>query len=218
MLRPLLLAAALLGASAAFAAGLSYPSPVSVVAADGTKLAAALGVPPKATRGVLFLHQSGRSKEDWAFLADKLYHDGDAVLALDLRSSGANRAKPPVELTPADYQAMQGDVTAALALLKSRGVKQVSLVGAELGANLAINAAVADPAVVSVVLLSPGMEIKGIIASDAVKRYGARPLAMVAALDDPYGAHSAASLDTTAAGEHELKVIEAAPGTYAKTK
>lgn len=194
--------------SAALAAGLGFPAATTVVGADGTKLAAAWGVPAKSTRGVLFLHQSGRTKEDWSFLADKLYHDGNVVLTLDLRGHGANKARPPVELTPADYQAMQGDVTAALAVLKAKGVKQVSLVGAEVGANLAINAAMADPAVVSVVLLSPGMEQKGIIASDAVSRYGKRPLLLIAALDDPYGAHSAAALDGTALGEHELRLIE----------
>lgn len=198
----------LLLVSMAFAASISFPAATTVVSADGTRLAASWGVPAKSTRGVLLLHQSGRTKEDWSFMADKLYHDGDVVLAMDLRGHGANVGKVPTELKPADYQAMQADVTAALAQLKAKGVTRISIVGAELGANLAINAAVADPQVVSVVLLSPGMELKGIIASDAVKRYGARPIVIVAALDDGYGAHSAAALDGTAQGEHELKLIE----------
>lgn len=194
--------------SVALAAGITFPTPISLVSADGTHLAAAWGAPAKATRGVLFVHQAGRTKEDWSFLADKLYHDGNVVLTVDLRGHGANRTATPAELTEADYQAMQTDVTAALAHLEAKGVTRVCIIGAELGANLAINAGVADPKVVSVVLLSPGMEIKGVIASDAVQRFGARPVALVAALDDRYGAHSAQTMDATALGEHTLKLLD----------
>lgn len=197
-------------AAALAAAGITFPTEASVATPDGAKLAAVWGIPAKSTRGVVFVHQYGRNKEDWQFLAEKLYRDGNAVLAVDLRGHGANLAAGAPELAAADFQAMTGDVGAAIAQLQARGITRVCLVGAELGANLAVNAAVDNPAVVSLVLLSPGMEYRGIIAADAVKRYGARPVALVAGTDDVYGARSAATLDATAVGEHTFQLLDAA--------
>ena len=172
-----------------------YPSPTVVTSADGVRLAASVSAPSTAKQGVLLIHQDGRGKEDWDGLARLLQRDGCSVLAFDLRTQGANAVEGR-STTPADYAAMQADVTAALAVLKGRGVERISIVGAELGANLAVNAAVADPSVVSVVMLSPAMEIRGIIAADAVPRYGARPLLLVAAADDRAGARAAPTVAT----------------------
>jgi alpha-beta hydrolase superfamily lysophospholipase len=184
-----------------------YPSPTVVTSADGVRLAASVSAPSTAKQGVLLIHQDGRGKEDWDGLARLLQRDGCSVLAFDLRTQGANAVEGR-STTPADYAAMQADVTAALAVLKGRGVERISIVGAELGANLAVNAAVADPSVVSVVMLSPAMEIRGIIAADAVPRYGARPLLLVAAADDRAGARAATTLDESARGEHQFRLLE----------
>ncbi len=198
-----------LGAALA-ASVVPFPSPVVVTAADGTKLAASWGVPQRADRGVVLVHAYGRNKEDWWTLGDKLYRDGNAVITLDLRGHGANAVSPPREITQADRQAMIGDVAAAVAQLERRGVKQVALVGAEFGANLAANVAVDTPQVASMVLLSPGLVYQGIIVSDAPVRYGNRPMALVAGTDDAYGARSAGVLDAAAIGAHELRLLEGA--------
>lgn len=192
---------------AAALAGSSYPRASTVTAADGVRLAASMTVPSKASRGVLFIHQDGRAKEDWDALGKALLGEGNAVLAIDLRTQGANAREGQVT-TPADYLAMQGDVAAAIAQLKAQGVKSIALVGAELGANLVVNAAIAEPAVVSLVLLSPGLELRGIIASDAVPRYGARPLLLIAAADDRAGTKAAGVLDAKALGDHEFRLLE----------
>ncbi len=200
----------LLIAAAFAAAGVAFPTAATVTTAEGTKLAAVWGIPAKSTRGVVLVHPYGRNKEDWQFLGEKLYRDGTAVLAVDLRGHGANVVGSATELSPADFQAMVGDVASAVATLQARGVSKISLVGAELGANLVVNVAVDNPAVVSLVLLSPGMEYKGIIAADAVKRYGNRPVALVAGTDDIYGARSAAALDASAVGEHVFRLLDGA--------
>lgn len=192
------------------APGIPFPTPVVVTGADGTRLAASWGVPQRVTRGVVLVHPYGRNKEDWWALGDKLYRDGNAVIALDLRGHGANAASPPVAITQADRQAMIGDVAAAVAHLEGRGVKQVALVGAEFGANLAANVAVDHPQVASMVLLSPGLVYQGIIAADSAVRYGNRPMALVAGTDDAYGARSAGILDAAALGDHELRLLEGA--------
>lgn len=190
----------------------TFPTQVSLTTADGVALHAAWGAPSKATRGVVFVHMSGRSKEDWQLVADKLYRAGVQVLTVDLRGHGANAtpvaagALPP---TP-DYAAMVGDVRAAVAFLRAKGVTHVTLVGAELGANLAVNVAADDPGIVDLVLLSPGVDVKGVIASDAVRRYGDRPLLIVASQDDTYAARSASVLAGSATGLHELIMLDKA--------
>lgn len=193
------------------ATGVVFPAATTLTTTDGVSLAASWGIPAKATNGVVFVHMAGRAKEDWAPTAERLYRQGIAVVVFDLRGHGANvRGAPAPTLTDDEARKMPLDVKAAIAALASRGVKRVSLVGAELGANLAIAAAAEDPTVVSVILLSPGLVVRGVTALDAVKRYGARPILFVASNDDPYAARSAGVLDSAATGEHALEVYEAA--------
>lgn len=187
-----------------------YPTPVTLTAADGTAIHAIAGVPAKADKGVVFVHTAGRAKEDWQLVADKAFRQGLMVAVPDLRGHGSNVSGTPPTLTPQDYASMVGDVRAAVAHLRAQGAKKIAIVGAELGANLALNAAADEADVVSLVLLSPGLDYKGVITPDAIRRYGARPVLLVASKDDAYGARSAQALDAQAKGEHRLEVYEAA--------
>jgi alpha-beta hydrolase superfamily lysophospholipase len=184
-----------------------FPAPLVLTASDGTTLHAAWGGPAKAENGVVFVHAAGGAKEDWAALADKCARAGMMVVAVDLRGHGANVSGAPPALTPADYVAMEKDVAAASAHLRAGGVRRIAMVGAELGANLALNAAAEDDTVVSVVLLSPGLDYKGVITPDAIRRYGARAALFVASQDDAYGARSAAALDAAATGDHRVELL-----------
>lgn len=190
------------------AAAAGFPAAVTLKTADGVSLHAAYVAPAKAVNGVVFVHMAGRAKEDWQLLAEKLFRADVQVLSVDLRGHGANG--PPAGGAVADYPAMVNDVRAAVDYLRARGCTRVTLVGAELGANLVINVAADDAGIADVVLLSPGADYKGVIATDAVKRYGDRPLLLVASADDSYGARSAASLDRLATGPHEYRQFEKA--------
>lgn len=189
-----------------------FPTSVSLSTADGRTVAAAWGAPAKATQGVVLVHAAGRTKEEWQLLADKLYRSGLQVIAVDLRGHGASAAAAS-PLQPADYPAMIEDVRAAAALLRARGCTRVALVGAELGANLAINEAADDPSVASVVMLSPGVDYKGVIASDAVRRFGDRPVLLVAAADDVYATRSLGVLAQAAARETVQTYPQGGKGT-----
>lgn len=188
-----------------------FPAAASLTTADGVVLQASYGQPAKpSTNGVVFVHMNGRSKEDWAGVAEACWNAGSWVVTVDLRGMGANvpAGTTPPALTPDDYQKMTQDVNAAVAYLRGKGVTKVALVGAELGANLAINVAAEDPAVADVVLLSPGMVYQGVIATDAVKRYGARPLLMVASTEDAYAAQSVARFEQLASGDKHVEMYE----------
>lgn len=196
---------------AAHAAGVSFPSTTSLTAADGARISAVWGQPQGATDGVVFVHMAGHTRDEWSSLADKVYRQGVAVLAMDLRGHGASLGgAAPGALTDADYLKMTGDVAAGVAFLRSKGVTRVSLVGAELGANLAINVAAADPAIGAVVLLSPGQVVKGVPATDATRAYGARPLLLVASNDDAYSARTVGALASVAAAEDPIKLYDTA--------
>ncbi len=187
--------------------------PTTITTSDGVTLQAALGTPAKAgLNGVVFVPMIGRGKEDWVDVMADCQKAGAFVLSFDLRGMGANVAAGAAPTTPTadDYQKMMGDVKAAIALLKTKGVTRVTVVGAELGANLGANVAAEDAAVVDLVLLSPGMDYKGVIATDAVKRYGDRPVYMAASGDDPYSAQSVARLTTIATGPQKVDMFETA--------
>lgn len=118
-----------------------------------------------AKSGVILVHMEGGSAEDWGYLSDRLSRAQLIVIAPDLRGHGKNAHH---ELTDADYQAMVNDVGAASAWLRKQGVTQLSCVGASLGANLCLRAAAADPQMENVVMLSPGLNIKGVTSGDAL--------------------------------------------------
>lgn len=193
-------------------AGAATPRPALtsavLAAADGAQLATIESLPRGAQRGVVLVHQAKRNKEDWWTLAERFARAGYAVVAVDLRGHGGSASASPAELGRADYAAMVSDVRAAVDHLENHAVREVAVVGVELGANLAINAAVEEPAVVSVVMVSPGLDYQGVITTDAVKRYGPRSLLLVAAADDPYSAKSAGILDASATGAHEFRLLE----------
>lgn len=211
------LSALLMWMAPVFAAS-AFPVAATVKTADGITLQASYGQPAKASvNGVVFVHMNGRSKEDWAMVADDCWRAGAYVVTIDLRGMGSNVAvgATPVPPTPEDYLKMVEDVKAAVAFLRTKGVTQVTLAGAELGANLVINVAADDAAIVDVVLLSPGMSYKGVIATDAVKRYGNRALYMAASQDDAYGYQSVARLAEFATGPNKIEVFDnAGKGTH----
>ena len=195
----------------ALAAGVAFPTPVALTTSDGKTLQASVGVPAKgAVNGVVFVHGTGRTREDWHVVADKLYRQGLLVLTVDLRGHGANITGTPPTLTGAEWTAMESDVAAAVAELRKRGAQKVAIVGAEVGANLALVAASDDPTISSVALLSPGLDYKGIITGEAAKRYGPRPIFYAASQDDAYGLRSATALNSVATGPHTLQVFEKA--------
>lgn len=190
----------------------TFPTAVTLTTTDGKTLSAAYGAPAKAQNGVVFVHMAGRTKDDWQLLASDFYRQGLQVLTVDLRGHGGS-ASAATPLAPADYPAMVADVRSAVAYLQSRGCTRVAIVGAELGANLALNEAADDPLVVSVVLLSPGVDYKGVTAVDAARRFGDRPMLMVAGQDDPYAARSIPSLAAAAGGETVQIYPQAGKGT-----
>ncbi len=150
-------------------------------------------------RYALLLHMMPATKESWEAFTQRLVGLGVSCLAIDLRGHGASTNGGALDhraFSDAEHQASARDVEAAFAYLRSIGARaeDTILVGASVGANLAMNFAVAHEIPVTVAL-SPGLNFYGIATSAAVRalKQGQRAI-LVASDDDLESAESCALL------------------------
>jgi pimeloyl-ACP methyl ester carboxylesterase len=191
---------------------------LTLKADDGSKVNAVATVQQGSKTGVLMAHMLGRDSRDWTYLAKKLHQAKFSTLAVDLRGHGQS-SKAGSTLSAEDYPAMLGDLNAGLAYLKGRGVTEISCVGASIGANLCAQLGAQNPDIVNLVLLSPGLNYKGITSADALKAYGKRPVLIVAAEDDRFAPRSATALEGVAIGQvHYELLAEGGHGTKMLTR
>lgn len=179
---------------------------VTLKTSDGQSLHATIEKSAGSKKGVVLVHMEGRSSEDWQYVGEHFARSGLATIAPDLRGHGKNGVR---DLSDADYKAMTADVAAAIGWLRQQGAEQVSCVGASLGANLCLQAAATDPGVVNVVMLSPGLNIKGVTSNDALPGYADRPLLLISSQQDIAGVRSAELLEKSAQGQKHLEVVGA---------
>jgi len=154
--------------------------------------------------GVVLLHMLGRNRHDWDAFARDLQNAGYGVIAIDLRGHGDSGGKR-------QWANMTHDAAIAASFIRSRpeiDPGRIIMMGASIGANIAINAAAADVAILGVALLSPGLDYRGVKTEAAVRAYGARPLFIAASSEDSYAAQSARKLDGMAQGPHQLLILK----------
>ncbi|MEA3249096.1 MAG: alpha/beta fold hydrolase [Patescibacteria group bacterium] len=141
----------------------------------------------------LLLHMMPAMKESWLGFAEALLAEGFThVLAIDLRGHGESTDRGGEKLDykhfeDLDHQAKIKDVEAAVAWLEERGVVKgrLAVVGASIGANLAIAYGGAHDEVPAVVALSPGFDYRGVTTPDKVEMFAeSQGLYLVASEDD----------------------------------
>ena len=181
--------------------------------ADGVALAATVyDAPSLPAPAVVLVHMLTRTKEDWRPLAERLQAAGITALALDLRGHGQS------EGSAAPASAMALDVRAAVAWLAARpevAAGAVAIVGASLGASLALIAAADTPTVRSVALLSPAADYRGVRLEAAAKKYGNRPMLLVASSEDPYALRTVRAMTGGHQPAHEQRISnQAAHGSH----
>jgi dienelactone hydrolase len=137
----------------------------SGVAEVPTQLANAEGLVP----AVLLAHHGAGNKEKWYNHLPVFVEAGYVVLAVDLRGHG--------EL--ARYRGSRGgnpenwlnDTRLWIEWLRQQaGIdpNRINIIGASLGGDVALNIVAEDPAIVSIAVLSPGLEVQGITTAPAV--------------------------------------------------
>ncbi len=164
---------------------------------------------------IIMLHQLGRTRKTYEPYWPLFKKAGFAQLALDIRGHGESieaNGKPLnwEDFEPADWQNAIEDVKGALSVMsKKRGVdlEKVGIVGASIGANLAFRSAALLPEIKSAVLLSPGLDYRGLTTEEFVDRAKLKPLMIVAAEGDKYSFESSESLSQKL-GPGTLNAIE----------
>jgi pyridoxine 5-phosphate synthase len=199
----------LLAAPDAAAAG----TRVSFASADGVTIAGEFyEAPARPAPGVVLVHMLSRSRGDWGSLPDRIRDAGISALAIDLRGHGQSSGSPQ------ELQAMIQDVRAAAQWLATRpSVRgdQIAIVGASLGASLALLAALESPQVRALGLLSPSLDYRGLRTdTPLIKRLGARSIWLAASDKDPLALRTMRDIAAEPSGPREQHLsITLAHGT-----
>jgi len=188
---------------------------VTFRASDGVQIAGTVYQPSRRPAPyVILVHMLTRSRDDWQALATRLADAGIGVLAIDLRGHGASAPDPRPDANASDdLTADLLDVQAARAFLASRadlGVTSVGIGGAQIGANLAVMAAAADPTIRSILLLSPGLDFRGLRTEAPLRKYADRPALMVASEEDSYPVRTIRRLEKAGPGTREVRIVNGA--------
>lgn len=139
-------------------------------------------------KGALLLHMMPANRESWWGFALKLQERGFHVLAIDLRGHGESAGGPEgyKNFTDEEHQASVRDVKSGVQFLKNKGVidEELIIIGASIGANLALWYALDHTEIKRIVLLSPGLNYKGIETEPLVKKLRSNQRVFFASSED----------------------------------
>ncbi len=182
---------------------------------DGVLIAGNYFKPQKEHSPVfLLLHMMPATKESWNTFALRLAARGFACLAIDLRGHGRSIDKNGKridykEFRDAEHRGSMNDIESAkefLAGQKDVDISRFSIAGASIGANLALWQASMDKDVRLLVLLSAGLNYRGIQAPELAPKYPG-PVYILASEGDTYAAESSRQLYGIFPGDKRLNII-----------
>lgn len=164
----------------------------------------------------LLLHMMPADRTSWAGFDDALAHHNISSLAIDLRGHGESVQRGSERLdfrvfSNEDHQGSQLDLVAAESWLIGQGIAldHIVVVGASIGANLALAHLATHPQLPGAVLLSPGLDYRGIRTDRAL--LSLRPeqsLLFVSSRRDPECARDVVELDRLTSVPHEVFWLE----------
>lgn len=182
---------------------------------DGVLIAGNYFKPQKEHSPVfLLLHMMPAAKESWNTFALSLSERGFACLAIDLRGHGESIDKNGKiinykEFKDAEHRDSMNDIESAkefLAWQKDVDISRFAIAGASIGANLALWQASMDRDVRLLLLLSAGLNYRGINAPDFAPKYPG-PVYILASEGDTYAAMSSRQLYDIFPGDKRLNII-----------
>jgi len=198
---------ALLLLSPAFAAvkkGYHLGTPVSFKTSDGMIIAGLYN--PAASQGMktfILLHGLGSNQDEWQKFAGELVAQGYGFLSYDARGHG--KSTLTIDGKQVSYQNFGapgpksqwtrmitdlGDSVMFLVNEKKVRTKNIGIIGASVGANVALIYSATNEAIPVVVLLSPGINYAGFGTMDAIQWFHKRPIAIAASEADTYAYQS----------------------------
>jgi pimeloyl-ACP methyl ester carboxylesterase len=138
--------------------------------------------------GIVLAHMRGRDRSTWTSFARAAATEGHQVLTFDFRGYGGSSGETDTQLDV--------DLIAAVSFLANRGVSDVIVMGASMGATAAVNVA-AQIDLAGAVSLSAPAEFQGLPAVAVAAQINAPLLIIAAENDQPY-ARAAVELDAEA--------------------
>lgn len=195
---------------------------IKITAADTAIIFGAYETVPDAAAAVLLLHMMPETKESWRAFQTELARRGLASLAIDLRGHGESaraadgRCFDWRAFSDAEHQESKLDVEAAISWLERKGfrVSRQAIVGASIGANLAIQAGAENQALKGLAALSPGLDYHGVKTEAAVRALaGEQKLFLVASPDDAESFGAIRRLAEISAAATEVAETKSGHGT-----
>ena len=198
------------------------PPPVDVVldwkTQDGFEQQGILYTPKQENPpGLILVHAYGGNRGDWELFAVRARAHGYMVLAYDMRGHGFStkqngKSARYNRFDRKDWRRAITDIGFAKKQLIDQGASTNNLfiVGASIGANMAVEYASKDDEIQAVILLSPGIEYKGIGIEKTIKANRRLPILLMTAEGDRYSAKSAEKMKAWSPSYTELR-------TYAGT-
>lgn len=141
------------------------------------------------SRFAILLHMMPETKESWRDFAEALVQKGYTVLAIDERGHGESTMGGALDyrkFSDEEQQAKRFDVEAAFAYMELLGAKEETtvVIGASIGANLALRFLTEHPKSLVAIALSPGLDYRGVETKDAVEHLESSQRAIVVASAD----------------------------------
>jgi alpha-beta hydrolase superfamily lysophospholipase len=166
-------------------------SNVDLKTSDGKKIAGNYFDTTNPKGWIVYLHMMPATKESYTALAQKFQSEGFSGIAIDFRGHGDSQDGPDgyVNFNDSQHQSKINDVKAAVDFCLDRGTIpiKVSLVGSSIGANLALDYLVQNDSVNKAVLLSPGLDYRGITTKNLITKLTiGKSVFMIGSEDDNY--------------------------------
>lgn len=185
---------------------------------DGVTIVGDFSIPVGAKKTVLLFHMMPATRVSFAGLAEALNKANFATLAIDLRGHGESTAQGSKKLdyknfSDAEHQASKLDIDTAMNFLKSKGFEEekIFFVGASIGANLALDAMYRYIGTLRGVLLSPGLDYRGVKTELAIKGLAnTQKVWIIAAEGDAYSADSTRTLKNINPDVAEITIFSGA--------
>jgi len=138
---------------------------------------------------VVIVHDWGGTADNWSDTASFLQIIGYSVLLFDMRGHGG-ATTAYYYFKDSQVAGMLEDVRLALEFGRGKNPGTIHLIGAGLGANLALAAAAEDGNAGKVIAISPGLNYRGIRAGDALGDLDPEGVLLLASQEDVYSVHS----------------------------
>ncbi|MFC1752765.1 alpha/beta hydrolase [Thermoproteota archaeon] len=157
-----------------------------------------------AERNAILLHMMGKDRTTWDNFVPVLINAGYNVVAIDLRGHGESSGDWH-DFVKQEFSDTYLDVKSAKEHLDEQGMTgDVVIIGASIGANAALKYAVEDTDVKQIVMLSPGLDYRGMTTKDVISSYTGSMM-LVVSENDIYARQSGTELFASARMPEEKK-------------